>query len=135
MSEWSKEAGLGPAGVGLRGFEPRPPHQPEPWVLRLPPLFSSLKPSNYLIYSLSLFWVSFLLYRRWHSINGRTDVWYFAKGYSELFKAYVFLFLISSKSRFLILFIFLCPKDPRSFGSIFSKSIIISSNSFSAFVK
>ena len=26
MSEWSKEAGLGPAGVGLRGFEPRPPH-------------------------------------------------------------------------------------------------------------
>jgi hypothetical protein len=27
VSEWSKEAGLGPAAVGLRGFEPHPPHQ------------------------------------------------------------------------------------------------------------
>ena len=27
VSEWSKETGLGPVGVGLRGFEPRPPHQ------------------------------------------------------------------------------------------------------------
>ncbi len=27
VSEWSKEAGLGPAAVGLRGFDPHPPHQ------------------------------------------------------------------------------------------------------------
>ena len=26
VSEWSKEAGLGPAAVGLRGFESHPPH-------------------------------------------------------------------------------------------------------------
>ena len=26
VSEWSKEAGLGPAAIGLRGFESHPPH-------------------------------------------------------------------------------------------------------------
>ena len=29
MSEWSKEQGLGPCRVGVRGFEPHPPHQIE----------------------------------------------------------------------------------------------------------
>ena len=26
VSEWSKEQGLGPCRVGVRGFEPHPPH-------------------------------------------------------------------------------------------------------------